>query len=756
MIELIRHPVSLGEKGLEDAEPRALSDGRKKTIAYGILAAHDTSTDPGQLKLKFDSLISHDITYVGIIQTALASGLKEFPLPYILTNCHNSLCAVGGTINRDDHLFGMSACEKYGGIFVPENQSVIHSYAREMLSGCGRMVLGSDSHTRYGALGTLGVGEGGGELVKQLLSRTYDIVPPQVIAVWLDGAPRHGVGPQDVALALVAAVFSNGFVKNKVLEFIGPGVEKLSVDFRNGIDVMTTETTCLTSVWRTDDQVQEYFRIHGRPEEYRRLEPQQGACYDGAVVVDLSAVEPMIAFPFHPSNVWSIREFLERPEEILDEVEQKAQKQIANPNLRLDLKSKLHGGRFRVEQADIAGCSGGSFENLVSAARIMDGKSIPNEFFSMSVYPASGPVLMELLKTGYIQKLVSAGAILKSAFCGPCFGAGDVPANGTIAIRHTTRNFPNREGSKPKENQMASVALMDARSIATTAINGGYLTPATEVDYDDVMPAYHFDDDLYRKTVYNGFGKPRPEVELRLGPNITDWPSMIPLQKNMLLEVASVIPDPVTTTDELIPSGDTSSYRSNPIKMSDFTLSRRDPEYVGRAKAVQRQESLRQSGEPDAALLETFREVCEKTGYSLDPDVLMKDTGIGSVVCSNRPGDGSAREQAASCQRVLGGLANICVEYATKRYRSNLVNWGMVPFTWDSSLTERLHCGDRIFLPQIAAAVERCDPEVSGWLIPADGSDVEEIRLSLQGLTPDEARIILAGCLINYYNSEKN
>ena len=756
MIELIRHPVCLGPDGLHEAAPETLADGRKKTISYGILAAHDTSSDPSQLKLKFDSLISHDITYVGIIQTARASGLREFPLPYILTNCHNSLCAVGGTINRDDHLFGMSACEKYGGIFVPENQSVIHSYAREMLSGCGRMVLGSDSHTRYGALGTLGVGEGGGELVKQLLSRTYDIAPPQVIAVWLEGAPRHGVGPQDVALALVGAVFANGFVKNKVLEFIGPGVEKLSVDFRNGIDVMTTETTCLTSVWQTDELVKEYFRIHGRPEEYRKLMPQQGACYDGAVVVDLSAVEPMIAFPFHPSNVWSIREFLEHPEDILEEVEQKAQKQIANPNLHLDLKSKLHNGRFRVEQADIAGCSGGSFENLVSAARIMDGKSIPNEFFSMSIYPASGPVLMELLMTGYIQKLVSAGAILKSAFCGPCFGAGDVPANGTIAIRHTTRNFPNREGSKPKENQMASVALMDARSIAATAINGGYLTPATEVDYDDIMPMYHFDSELYNKTVYNGFGKPRPEVELRLGPNITDWPAMIPLQKHALLEVVSVIPDPVTTTDELIPSGDTSSYRSNPIRMSDFTLSRRDPAYVGRAKAVQRQENLRQAGTPDEALQGIFRAVCEKTGYSQDADQLMKETGLGSVVCSNRPGDGSAREQAASCQRVLGGLANICVEYATKRYRSNLVNWGMIPFTWDSDLTERLHCGDRIFLPEIAAAVERCDPAAEGWLIPGDGGAPEKISLSLQGLTSEEAQIILAGCLINYYNTEKN
>ena len=754
MFKTIRQPVCLGTGGLEPmTAPRDLAAGRQKTIAYSILSRHNTSADPRQLKIKFDYLISHDITYVGIIQTARASGLKEFPVPYVLTNCHNSLCAVGGTINRDDHLFGMSACEKYGGIFVPENQAVIHSYAREMLSGCGRMILGSDSHTRYGALGTMGVGEGGGELVKQLLSRTYDVAPPEVIAVWLEGTPRHGVGPQDVALALVKTVFADGFVKNKVLEFIGPGVENLSMDFRNGIDVMTTETTCLSSIWRTDERVEEYLTVHGRPEAYSKLEPEQGACYDGAVVIDLSAVEPMIAFPFHPSNVWSIREFLERPEEILDEVEQKAQKQIANPDLRLDLRSKLHNGRFRVEQADIAGCSGGSFENLVSAARIMEGKSIPNEFFSMSVYPASGPVLMELLKTGYVQTLVSAGAILKSAFCGPCFGAGDVPANGTIAIRHTTRNFPNREGSKPKENQLASVALMDARSIAATAANGGYLTPATEVDYDDRMPAYHFDGSIYEKTVYNGFGKARPEVELRLGPNITDWPAMISLQRHALLEVASVISDPVTTTEELIPSGDTSSYRSNPLRLAEFTLSRRDPAYVGRAKAIRQRELQRQRGENGKDLLDIFRQVCKKTAWEQTPEALARETEIGSVICSNRPGDGSAREQAASCQRVLGGLANICVEYATKRYRSNMVNWGMIPFTWDEGLTQRLHCGDRIFLPEIARAVEQCAQQVQGWLLPADGGDAREITLSLRGLTSGEARIILAGCLINYYSS---
>lgn len=749
MVDLINHPVKLTAGRLEKLEnTELLAAGRRKTIAYKIMDAHNTAACPDSMKLKFDSLISHDITYVGIIQTARASGLKEFPIPYVLTNCHNSLCAVGGTINRDDHMFGMSACEKYGGIFVPANQSVIHSYAREMLSGCGRMVLGSDSHTRYGALGTMGIGEGGGELVKQLLSRTYDITPPAVIAVWLDGKPRRGVGPQDIALALVGAVFANGFVKNKVLEFIGPGISELSMDFRNGIDVMTTETTCLSSIWRTDETVKEFFAVHKRPECYKQLDPEDGACYDGAVKIDLSAVEPMIAFPFHPSNVYTIREFLENPEEILADVEAKAQKQIANPALHLDLRSKLHNGRFRVDQADIAGCSGGSFENLVDAARIMEGKAIPNEFFTMSIYPASNPVYMELLKTGYIQKLVSSGAIIKPAFCGPCFGAGDVPSNGSIAIRHTTRNFPNREGSKPAEMQMASVALMDARSIAATAVNGGYLTPATDVDYDCSTPAYHFDPSIYAKTVYNGFGHPRPEVELRLGPNITDWPKMIALQDNILLKVTSVIADPVTTTDELIPSGDTSSYRSNPLRMSDFTLMRRDPEYVGRAKAVQALEHNRQQGISDPELDRIAGRLVD--AGLIDSADKMSRIELGSVVCSNRPGDGSAREQAASCQRVLGGLANICVEYATKRYRSNLVNWGMIPFTWTPDLTERLHNGDYIYIPNARAAVMSCAPTVDGWIL-GSGAEPEPIVLELKALAPEEAEIIASGCLINYY-----
>lgn len=751
MIRIIDKPQMICQGILTDLQDSsALSVGREKTISYGILRNHNFKEAGTGFKLKFDSLISHDITYVGVIQTARASGLKEFPVPYVLTNCHNSLCAVGGTINRDDHMFGMSACEKYGGIFVPANQSVIHSYAREVLSGCGRMILGSDSHTRYGALGTLGVGEGGGELVKQLLSRPYEIAAPAVIAVWIEGAPRHGVGPQDIALALVSAVFTSGFVKNKILEFIGPGVGSLSMDFRNGIDVMTTETTCLTSVWRTDGKVKEFFEIHQRPECYKKMDTQEGACYDGAVVIDLSSIEPMIAFPFHPSNAYTIREFLSNPEDILAEVELKAQKQIANPALHLNLRSKLRNGRFRVDQADIAGCSGGSFENLVHAARILDGKAIPNEFFTMSAYPASNPVLMELLKTGYIQKLISAGVIMKPSFCGPCFGAGDVPSNGSIAIRHTTRNFPNREGSKPAEMQMASVALMDARSIAATAANGGYLMAATDAEYDDSAPEYRFDAGIYCKTVYNGFGNPKPETEIRMGPNITDWPKMVALQDNAVLTVCSVIQDPVTTTDELIPSGDTSSYRSNPIRMSEFTLMRRDPAYVGRAKITQQAETAREKGLPEE-IKEKMAAQITAAGLTDEPEKLWKNTEIGSVVCSVRPGDGSAREQAASCQRVLGGLANICIEYATKRYRSNLINWGMIPFTCDPELIERIENGDNIFITHVREAVLSCKSSVDAWLL-REGQKPEKIQLFLKNLTKEEADIIAAGCLINYYS----
>lgn len=757
MVELIDAPVCLKPDstlvplGQSDKHMQeALRTGRENTITYQVLKSHNTSAGK-QMKLKFDSLISHDLTYVGVIQTARASGLKEFPIPYVLTNCHNSLCAVGGTINRDDHMFGMSACKKYGGIFVPANQSIIHSYAREMLSGYGRMVLGSDSHTRYGALGTLGIGEGGGELVKQLLCRTYDIEPPKVVAVWMQGRPGHGVGPQDVALTLVKAVFQNGFVKNKILEFVGPGIEHLSMDFRNGIDVMTTETTCLSSVWVTDNRTKQYFELHGRPEAYAELAPGRNACYDGAVIIDLDKIEPMIAFPFHPSNAYSIREFRENAEEILADVEQSAQKQIDNPELHLDLRSKLHGHEFRVDQAEIAGCSGGSFENLVCAARIMKGKSIPNEFFSMSVYPASNPVLLELIRNGAVQDLMEAGVVLKPSFCGPCFGAGDVPANGSLAIRHTTRNFPNREGSKPKEHQMASVALMDARSVAATAANGGFLESAADVEYDDREPAYHFDESSYRKSVYNGFGHPEPETELRFGPNITDWPNMIALPENALLKVCSVIGDPVTTTDELIPSGDAASYRSNPKRMAGFTLSRRDPQYVDGAKEIQRLELLRQGGDASPELASFADGVIAALGYpSRSRGQFLQTTCFGSVIYSIKPGDGSAREQAASCQRVLGGLANICVEYATKRYRSNLVNWGMIPFLGDAALLHILRRGDLLYLPNIRQVIASGQQKIQAALI-RDGKVLNDIPLTISALSEEETQIVLAGSLINYY-----
>ena len=765
-MRLIEHPVWLYRGELvEDAPqeqlaqikgralPRPLSsaEGRKGTMAYGIMTDHSV-TKEGPLQIKFDSMISHDLTFVGIIQTARASGLKEFPLPYVLTNCHNSLCAVGGTINRDDHTFGMSACVKYGGIYVPANQSIIHSYAREALSGCGRMVLGSDSHTRYGALGTMGIGEGGGELVKQLLNKTYDISMPKVVAVYVHGQARHGVGPQDVALALVKATFASGFVKNKVLEFIGPGIENLSMDFRNGVDVMTTETTCLSSIWQTDEKTRKYFEIHGRPEAYRQIAPAEAAWYDSAIDLDLGEIEPMIALPFHPSNGYTIREVNENLEDILALTEKKAQAQIDDPTLHLDLRSKIRNGRLRVDQAEIAGCSGGSFENLVHAARIMKGRSVPNEFFSMSVYPASNPVLMELVRTGTVSDLLQAGVLLKSCFCGPCFGAGDVPANGSLAIRHTTRNFPNREGSKPKEKQMASVALMDARSIAATVANGGYLASAADVAYDDSEPEYHFDDSSYQKTIYQGFGHPKPEAELHFGPNIKDWPPMISMTENALLKVCSVIGDPVTTTDELIPSGDASSYRSNPLRMAEFTLSKRDPGYVPSAKAVQALEQARQTGENNAEL-QALAEAAVKLigGYTNGQDFL-QDTLLGSLVYAVRPGDGSAREQAASCQRVLGGVANICREYATKRYRSNLVNWGIIPFTADPDMPDQLQREDYLYLPGIRAAIEAGQTEITA--IRIRGGETKALTLHLPDLTPEEAKIVLAGSLINYYAEE--
>jgi aconitate hydratase len=729
-------------------------EGRENTITAGILEAHNhnAAKDGGDLKLKFDSLISHDLTYVGAIQTAKASGLREFPIPYVLTNCHNSLCAVGGTINCDDHIFGMSAAEKYGGIFVPANQAVIHQYARERMSGCGRMILGTDSHTRYGALGTMGIGEGGGELVKQLLGQTYEIKRPQVIAVYLTGKPKHGIGPQDIALALVGAVFRSGFVKNKVLEFVGPGVRDLSMDFRNGIDVMTTETACLSSVWCTDEKVREYFKIHGRERDYRRLEPKKLACYDGLISIDLGRAESMIALPFHPSNAYSIKELNENLMEILGEIEEKDQKLISNPKLRLDLKSKVHNGKLRADQAEIAGCAGGSFENLVQTAHILEKGDLEREYYALSVYPASVPIYLELVRSGTAEKLLRAGAIIKTAFCGPCFGAGDVPSNGALDLRHTTRNFPNREGSKPSEGQLASVALMDARSIAATSIHGGDITPATEMDYPDDTPEYRFDSSSYEKTIYNGFGRPKPEASLRLGPNITDWPQMIPLQENILLRIASVIKDPVTTTDELIPSGDAASYRSNPERMAQFTLSRRDPEYVGAAREFQKLEKERQEkirAADDGRLKDLTDLILTKIGGFNSPEEFLASTGFGSAVYAVKPGDGSAREQAASCQRVLGGLANISVEYATKRYRSNLINWGILPFTAPAGLADRLHCGDYLFVPRIYTKLKRGDREFSAVLIGRDKT--ENLTLSVGELSDEEAQILLSGSLINYY-----
>lgn len=726
---------------------------RNQTIAARILAKHNKSEDSRNLKIKFDGLASHDITYVGIIQTARASGLKEFPVPYVLTNCHNSLCAVGGTINEDDHVFGLSAVQKYGGIFVPPHQAVIHQYMREMMTGCGKMLLGSDSHTRYGALGTMGVGEGGPELVKQLLNRTYDITYPGVVAVYLEGKPAMGVGPQDVALAIIKAVFANGFVKNKVMEFVGPGVENLSVDYRNGIDVMTTETTCLSSIWRTDAKVAEYYRIHGRPESYARLEPGEVCYYDGLVKVDLSKVEPMIALPFHPSNAYTIREFNANAEEILANTEAEARKQLDNPRLEFKLRNKLVDGRLRVDQGVVAGCSGGTYENIVEMTDIIGTNSIGNGEFALSVYPASQPINLELVNNGVAAQLMMAGVTLRTAFCGPCFGAGDVPANAALSIRHTTRNFPNREGSKPASGQLASVALMDARSIAATAINGGLLTPATEVQKTVSQIPYTFNKKVYENRVYNGVGKAQPQMELKFGPNIVDWPAMSELTENLLLKTVAVIHDPVTTTDELIPSGETSSYRSNPLKLAEFTLSRKEPEYVGRAKQIQQLEQNRQqfvagktSGSPDSKLAELLAPVTAEFGEIRE---LLRTTGVGSVVFAMKPGDGSAREQAASCQKVLGGWANIAVEYATKRYRSNLINWGMLPFTIDPADVPKITLHSTIFIPGIRRVLQSGAEEVEAKVFNDSGQST--IRLKLANLSPDERDIILAGSLINYY-----
>ena len=719
-------------------------EARRGTMAWSILSAHNSGNDE-DLKIKFDAMASHDITYVGIIQTARASGLEKFPLPYVLTNCHNSLCAVGGTINEDDHVFGLSAAEKYGGIYVPAHIAVIHAYMREMMSGCGKMILGSDSHTRYGALGTMAIGEGGPELVKQLLCRTYDIKRPEVVCVYMSGKPKPGVGPQDVALAIIGAVFESGFVKNKVLEFVGDGIANLPIEFRNGIDVMTTETTCLSSIWMTDDETKRYFTVHGRPEEYKKLTPGAIAYYDGVVKVDLSRVEPMIALPFHPSNVYTVKNLIENASDILHDVEVKAAAQLDNPNIRLDLVSKITKDGIKVDQGVIAGCAGGTFDNLCAAADILSGQSTGNGEFALSAYPASQPVYIELMRNGAAAKLMESGVTLRTAFCGPCFGAGDVPANGGLSIRHSTRNFPNREGSKPSGGQIAAVALMDARSIAATAANGGILTPATGLEVEYTCPEYHFDKAIYDHRVYRGWGSAKPEASLKIGPNIADWPVMPELTSDLLLRVASVITDPVTTTDELIPSGETSSYRSNPMKLSEFALSRKDPAYVGRAKEVQKYEKARETGDEAyvAGDLSAVYEAIKK----IHATAKAADIGIGSVVCANKPGDGSAREQAASCQKVLGGWANIAVEYATKRYRSNLINWGMLPFIFDNM---DFSVGENIYIPGVREIIGAGKYEFPAYVISADGS-AREITLKMGALTDDERKIILCGCLINYY-----
>ena len=718
-------------------------EGEKGTMAYSILAAHNTSSDMDHLRMRFDSLTSHDITYVGIIQTARASGMKEFPMPYVLTNCHNSLCAVGGTINEDDHMFALSAAHKYGGIYVPTNMAVIHSYNREMMSGCGRMILGSDSHTRYGALGTLSVGEGGGELAKQLVGRTYDVARPGVIAIYLTGTPRPGVGPQDVALSIIGKVYANGYVKNKVMEFVGPGVKNLPVEYRNGIDVMTTETTCWSSIWVTDEKTKEYFAVHGRPEAYREMKPADVAWYDGCVYVDLSTVECTIALPMHPSYTLPIRELKANAKDILFECQEKANAQITGA--KLDLVSKVRGGDIWVDQGLVAGCSGGTFDNVCAVADILRGKSCGNGTFKMSVYPGSMPAYIQLMKNGALTDIASAGAIIRECFCGPCFGAGDTPANGEFSIRHTTRNFPNREGSKPGEGQMAGVALMDARSIAATAINGGRLTAADEIEVEYTTPKYFFDKSVYDKRVYNGYGHAEPEHELKMGPNIKDWPQQPALSEDLLLKVVSYITDPVTTTDELIPSGETSSYRSNPLRLAEFALSRKDPAYVGNAKAVHAIEVAREAGEQLPDEVKAVYTALERV-VPVNP----ADTVIASTIYANKPGDGSAREQAASCQRVLGAGANIAREYATKRYRSNCINWGMAPLLVKDETA--LALGDWVFVPGIRKAILGGVNDFDAFVVKADGS-VTKLPVSTGDLTADERQIIADGCLINYYRN---
>ena len=722
-------------------------EAAKGTMAYSILEAHNTSGNMEQLQIKFDKLTSHDITFVGIIQTARASGLEKFPIPYVLTNCHNSLCAVGGTINEDDHMFGLSCAKKYGGIYVPPHQAVIHQYAREMLAEGGKMILGSDSHTRYGALGTMAMGEGGPELVKQLLSRTYDINMPGVIAVYLTGKPQKGVGPQDIALAIIGAVFANGYVNNKVMEFVGDGVANLSADYRIGVDVMTTETTCLSSIWTTDDKIKEFYEIHKRPESYKELKPADVAYYDGMVYVDLSTIKPMIAMPFHPSNVYTIEELNANLMDILDDVEKRALVSLDNNKVNYTLKDKVHNGRLYVEQGVIAGCAGGGFENVCDAADILRGKYIGADEFSLSVYPSSQPVFMELVKNGTIADLMESGATVRSAFCGPCFGAGDVPPNNGLSIRHSTRNFPNREGSKVNNGQIASVALMDARSIAATAANQGYLTAATDIDVDFKKPKYFFDSAIYENRVYNGWGNAKPETEVKFGPNIKDWPKMSALTDNLVLKVVSEIHDPVTTTDELIPSGETSSFRSNPLGLAEFTLSRKDPAYVGRAKEVQAAEKARVAGEDIFTALPEVEDIFKTINETFA--AAPQDTQIGSTIFAVKPGDGSAREQAASCQKVLGGFANIANEYATKRYRSNLINWGMLPFLYQGELP--FENGDYLFIKDIRKAIEEKNDTIKAYVV---NKGMKEFELHLGNLTDDERDIIEKGCLINYYRSQ--
>ena len=730
-------PAALAAKGFDAAAVAAAKTG---TMAYNIMQAHNTSGDVENLKIKFDAMASHDITFVGIIQTARASGLEKFPIPYVLTNCHNSLCAVGGTINEDDHRFGLSAAKKYGGIFVPPHMAVIHQYMRERFAGCGKMILGSDSHTRYGALGTMAIGEGGGELAKQLLGRTYDVARPGVVAIYLTGSLPAGCGPHDVAIALVGKLFKSGYVKNKVMEFVGPGIASLRQDTRNAIDAMTTETTCLSSIWETDEVTQRFLAVHGRAADYKKLAPADLAYYDGVVEVDLSAIRPMIALPMHPSNAFTIEELNANLEDILHACEQDVQKLIGRKDVQLDLCSKIENGKLRVDQGVIAGCAGGLYDSIYEAASILKGHTGGCGDYALSVYPGSQPIMMELVRTGVIGELMASGATIRTAFCGPCFGAGDVPANGALSIRHTTRNFPSREGSKPGSGQLSGVALMDARSIAATTANGGILTPATDVDYDPTVPEYQYDASSYDTRVYQGFGKGDYDALLKFGPNIKDWPEIAPLGDNLLLKVASYITDPVTTTDELIPSGETSSYRSNPLGLAEFTLSRKDPEYVSRAKAVQAEEAARRAGAGDAALLAKVNAVpgCEQLNWN--------DIQIASTIFAVKPGDGSAREQAASCQRVLGAGANIVTEYATKRYRSNLINWGMLPLQLAGATPFGL--GDYVLIPNVREALKGDLQNIKAYVL---GDTVKEFELYMAPLTTDERQILADGCLINFY-----